>query len=98
MGLSESDSSAGPCIVMPLIGVCMGPSESDSSAGPCIVMPFMAKGSLLDYLRKEADNLFVDSEEASNVSYYMEHLGRYLVLCVGSFLMSKKHCYKYVCK
>ena len=56
--------------VMKLIGVCMGPSEKDSgaSSGPCIVMPFMAKGSLLDYLRKQADNLFVASEEDKNVS------------------------------
>ena len=55
--------------VMPLIGVCMAPSEDGaSSTGPCIVMPFMSKGSLLDYLRKEADNLFVESDEESNVS------------------------------
>lgn len=55
--------------VMKLIGVCMGPSENDSGAsGPCIVMPFMARGSLLDFLRKEADNLFVASEEEKNVS------------------------------
>lgn len=51
--------------VMPLIGVCMGPSDSDAS-GPCIVMPFMAKGSLLDYLRKEGENLFAESEEDKN--------------------------------
>jgi serine/threonine protein kinase len=54
--------------VMPLIGVCVGPSSNDSGAsGPCIVMPFMAKGSLLDRLRKEADNLFVKNEDDDNV-------------------------------
>lgn len=52
--------------VMQLIGVCLAPS--DQGNGPCIVMPFMAKGSLLDYLRKEADNLFVESEDDFNVS------------------------------
>ena len=52
--------------VMQLIGVCLAPS--DQGNGPCIVMPFMAKGSLLDHLRKEADNLFVESEEDFRVS------------------------------
>ena len=52
--------------VMPLIGVCVGPSDGGSS-GPCIVMPFMAKGSLLSYLRDEADNLFVEKEDDKNV-------------------------------
>ena len=61
--------------VMSLIGVCMGPSDEDSSAGPCIVMPFMAKGSLLDYLRKEADNLFAESEDASNVCRVVSAMG-----------------------
>ena len=50
--------------VMSLIGVCLAPSEQGhSSVGPSIVMPFMAKGSLLDYLRKEADNLFAATED-----------------------------------
>lgn len=60
--------------VMKLIGVCLAPSESSTSVGgggPCIVMPFMAKGSLLDYLRKEADNLFVASEEEVNVRHQL---------------------------
>ena len=49
--------------VMQLIGVCVAPSaHGDNGTGPCIVMPFMAKGSLLDFLRKEADNLCVESE------------------------------------
>ncbi len=43
--------------VMSLIGVCMSQSSQGSSSGPSMVMPFMAKGSLLDYLRKEASNL-----------------------------------------
>ena len=49
--------------VMTLIGVCLAPSnEGEVSVGPSIVMPFMAKGSLLDYLRKEAGNLIADTE------------------------------------
>ena len=54
--------------VMSLIGVCLAPSEhGTSSGGPCIVMPFMAKGSLLDQLRKESDELNVTSEDDKNV-------------------------------
>ena len=54
--------------VISLIGVCMAPStEGASSTGPCIVMPFMAKGSLLDQLRKESDKLTVTSEDDKNV-------------------------------
>ena len=50
--------------VMTLIGVCVAPSEEgQSSVGPSIIMPFMAKGSLLDYLRNEADNLFAANED-----------------------------------
>ena len=40
--------------VMSLIGVCL-----DAGPGVSIVMPFMANGSLLDYLRKERDNLYL---------------------------------------
>ena len=40
--------------VMSLIGVCL-------DAGPrvSLVMPFMANGCLLDYLKKERDNLYL---------------------------------------
>lgn len=48
--------------VMQLIGVCV--VNSDSGNGPFIVMPFMEKGSLLDFLRKEAKDLFVDNQES----------------------------------
>ena len=48
--------------VMSLVGVCMDPSDQGSSAGPSMVMPFMAKGSLLDYLRKEASHLKATTE------------------------------------
>lgn len=58
--------------VMQLIGVCLAPS--DQGSGPCIVMPFMAKGSLLDHLRKEADNLCVESEEDLKVSEVSLHI------------------------
>lgn len=55
--------------VMQLIGVCVAPSSDNSGTnGLCIVMPFMSKGSLLDYLRKEAEDLHTDSEEDYKVS------------------------------
>ena len=54
--------------VMSLIGVCLAPSEHESSSGgPCIVMPFMAKGSLLEQLRKKSEEFSVASEEEHNV-------------------------------
>ena len=40
--------------VMTLIGVCL-----DAGPGVSIVMPFMANGSLLEYLKKERDNLYL---------------------------------------
>ena len=50
--------------VMPLIGVCL-----DAGPGVSIVMPFMANGCLLDYLRKERDNLyFCDTPESNEVA------------------------------
>ena len=39
--------------VMSLVGV----SLECNAEGPCIIMPFMAKGSLLHYLRQEAETL-----------------------------------------
>ena len=51
--------------VMSLVGVCI-----DSSQGPSIIMPYMANGSLLDYLRKEREHLYLDfdAEEEEIVS------------------------------
>ncbi len=43
--------------VMSLIGVCL-----DAGPGIAIVMPYMANGSLLDYLKKERDNLELDDD------------------------------------
>ena len=40
--------------VMTLIGVCL-----DAGPGVSIVMPFMVNGSLLEYLKKERDNLYL---------------------------------------
>ena len=40
--------------VMSLIGVCL-----DAGPGVSIVMPFMANGSLLDYLKKERDSVYL---------------------------------------
>ena len=41
--------------VMSLIGVSIGTSLSGGT--PLIIMPYMARGSLLSYLRKERDQL-----------------------------------------
>ena len=51
--------------VMSLIGVCV-----DGTQGPSIVMPYMGNGSLLDYLKKERKNLYLefDAEEEQVVS------------------------------
>ena len=48
--------------VMSLIGVCL-----DAGPGVSIVMPFMANGSLLDYLRKERDNIHVTQDSELDV-------------------------------
>lgn len=59
--------------VMKLIGVCVEPTDhGDSGLGPCIVMPFMAKGSLLDFLRKEK-NLIVQEEANILVTFCNLH-------------------------
>ena len=50
--------------VMSLIGVCL-----DAGPGVSIVMPFMANGSLLDYLKRERNNLYIkDDAELDTVS------------------------------
>ena len=41
--------------VMKLIGVCK--ATGMSGGAPSIIMPYMARGSLLSYLRKERDQL-----------------------------------------
>ena len=40
--------------VMPLLGVCM-----DAGTSVSLVMPYMEQGSLLDYLRRERNNLVI---------------------------------------
>ena len=55
--------------VMSLIGVCM---DSEGGGGPCIVMPFMAKGSLLQYLRDNRKSLRVESLESEDVSAHIK--------------------------
>ena len=50
--------------VMTLIGVCL-----DAGPGVSIVMPFMANGSLLEYLKKERDKIYLpDTSELEDVS------------------------------
>ena len=43
--------------VMSLLGVCL-----DGGGGPAIIMPFMARGSLLNYLRRERKSLVLPKE------------------------------------
>ena len=51
--------------VMSLIGVCL-----DAGPGVSIVMPFMANGSLLDYLKKERDKIYLpDTSELEDISH-----------------------------
>ena len=52
--------------VMSLIGVCL-----DAGPGVSIVMPFMANGSLLDYLKKEREKIYLpDTSELEDVSQH----------------------------
>ena len=41
--------------VMSVVGVCLSTTQ-----GPSIVMPYMANGSLLDYLKRERKNLYLE--------------------------------------
>ena len=51
--------------VMSLIGICL-----DAGPGVSIVMPFMVNGSLLDYLKKERDKIYLpDTSELENVRH-----------------------------
>ena len=47
--------------VMTLLGIC-----HNVALGPCIVMPYMANGSLLDYLKKERKELFLEFDVEEN--------------------------------
>ena len=50
--------------VMSLIGVCL-----DAGPGVSIVMPFMTNGSLLDYLKRERNNIYLpETSEIDEVS------------------------------
>ena len=52
--------------VMSLVGVCL-----DAGPGVSIVMPFMANGSLLDYLKKEREKIYLpDTSELEDVSQF----------------------------
>ena len=48
--------------VMGLIGVCL-----DAESAPYIVMPYMANGCLLNYLKKESNNLVLIKDEDDEV-------------------------------
>ena len=55
--------------ILTLIGVCL-----DGGPAPYIVMPFMARGSLLSYLKKERENLVIESAVSDeNVSIANMH-------------------------
>ena len=63
--------------VMSLFGVCL-----DAGPGVSIVMPFMANGSLLDYLKKERNNVYLsETSEIDEVS----SLFRYTTMCIIPF-------------
>ena len=49
--------------ILTLRGVCL-----DGGPAPYIIMPFMANGSLLPYLKKNRDALFVSCKEQSEVN------------------------------
>ena len=51
--------------VMTMIGVCVS-----IGGGPAIVMPYMENGSLLNYLRRDKDNIIMnDDQDLDTVSY-----------------------------
>ena len=45
--------------VMTLLGVCL-----DAGPAPYIIMPYMAHGSLLSYLKRERNSLFLPQDAA----------------------------------
>ena len=52
--------------VMTLLGVCL-----DAGPAPYIIMPYMAHGSLLSYLKRERNSLFLPQDAADEqVSKY----------------------------
>ena len=61
--------------VMGLIGVCL-----DAGTAPYIVMPYMANGNLLQYLKKERDNLVFpeDIEEAEVNVFFCNQINTYI--------------------
>jgi len=48
--------------VLNLVGVCL-----DGGPVPFIIMPFMFNGSLLSYLRKERNNLILETQDVKVV-------------------------------
>ena len=63
--------------VMNLVGVCTGLTQ-----GPGIVMPYMANGSVLDYLKKERKNLYLqfdaDDETVSTCVWFSLFVSNFL--------------------
>ena len=52
--------------VLSLTGVCL-----DGGTAPYIVMPFMANGSLLEYLKRERNSIYLD--DSADVDTVSEH-------------------------
>ena len=50
--------------IMPLLGVCM-----DAGAGVSLIMPYMEQGSLLDYLRRERNNLVILNDPNMTIDF-----------------------------
>ncbi len=49
--------------VMSLIGVCVSSCQNRTTAGLGMIMPLMENGSLLDYLRNQAEELVVNHDK-----------------------------------
>ena len=74
--------------VLPLIGICL-----DHDQAPYVVMPFMARGSLLSYLKKERPNLTI--AETSDDDIVLSARKQLLSMCLQvakgmSYLAQKK--------
>ena len=88
--------------VLKLIGVCL-----DGGPAPYIIMPFMANGSLLSYLKKERDQLVVDTAAETvsftscacrkMISFYCCKM-RYVTMCHVFRNLWRRSCWICVCK
>ena len=75
--------------ILSLIGICL-----DLGQAPCIVMPFMARGSLLSYLKKERPNLTI--AKTSDDDIVLDARKHLLSMCLqvakGMSYLAEKKC------